>query len=79
MICSSASSNLLMYHGHTEPLIHAMKQAWPRVSQSTGILPQGIDEFAETLSGLVIYDYMDRARAPHADAPGLIEALAPFY
>lgn len=71
--------DLLMYHGHAEPLIGAMKQAWSRVSRSTKIIPWGIDEFVETLTGLVIYDYLERVQEPQADDPALIHALTPFY
>lgn len=67
----------LMYHNQVPALITAMTQAWPKVKDSPDIVPWGIDEFAEILSGLIIFDYLEHTPNPSGGDPALIERLAP--
>jgi len=69
---------LLMYHGHTEPLIAAMTRAWPKVFTSSEIMPWGVEEFRVILTQLLIFDYVDRTKDPEADDPVLRKTLQPF-
>src|SRR5205823_5558732 len=55
---------LLMYHGQTGPLLPAMRQAWPVIERSRQLMGWAIDEFAEILSALTIFDYMESATSP---------------
>ena len=70
--------DLLMYHNQVSALIAAMTTAWPKVKRSADIVPQGIDEFAEILSGLIIFDYLEQTPNPRPDDPALVERLAPY-
>ncbi|MFQ6092159.1 MAG: hypothetical protein ACE5OR_05680 [bacterium] len=69
---------LLMYHGHTEPLIVAMKKGWPKISTSHEIMSWGIEEFSDILSQLLIFDYLDRTENLKAVDPALQKKLQPF-
>ncbi len=71
-------TKMMLYHGQTQPLLAAMKSAWQRVSTSHEILAWGIDEYYGTLLELALYLYLEIAATPHADDPGLLEAINAF-
>jgi hypothetical protein len=70
--------DLFRYHGQMAPLIQAMQQAWPKVVDSSEILPWGVEEFGVELSVLLLFEYLETAGAPRSDDPALLEACAPY-
>lgn len=68
----------LMYHGHVEPLIKTMTEAWPKLKRSSDILPFALDEFGNNLMVLLIFDYLDTAEAPYPDVSTLHKRFTPY-
>jgi hypothetical protein len=68
----------LMYHGQRQTLISVMQRAWPAVKTSDLITEWAIDKFANDLTMLMLFDYLESTEAPQPDATPLIEATAPY-
>ncbi len=71
--------DLLMYHDLRQPLMDAMQQAWPSIRDTTTVMPWGVDEFADTLTVLNLFDHIERVENPDADDPALRNVLSPFF
>ena len=71
-------TKMMLYHGQTQPLLAAMKSAWQQVSTSHEILAWSIDEYYGTLLELTLYLYLETTITPHADDPGLLDAINAF-
>ncbi len=70
--------DVLMFHGHVEPLIAMLTHEWPVIAASTEIMPHGVAEFATTLTMLTIFHHLDHGGAPRIDDPALRAALEPL-
>lgn len=68
----------LLYHGRIEFVRDAMRQAWPAVQKSAGLLPWAIDEFASQAMLVELFAYLEKAENPRADDPILLEATARY-
>jgi hypothetical protein len=61
--------DLMKYHGQTEPLIHAMKQMWPAVSDAVDsgkLVPWTTEELGSEITLLMFFQYVETAETrPH--------------
>jgi hypothetical protein len=67
--------HLLMYRGYPELVLPVLRKAWPIIEQSTEIMGWAVDEYADILSGLTLFDYVESTPEPRPDDPVLLAAL----
>jgi len=67
--------HLLMYRGHPELVLPALRSAWPIIGRSTQIMGWAVDEYADILSALTLFDYVEPTPEPRPDDPVLLAAL----
>jgi hypothetical protein len=68
----------LAYHGQLPVLVEAMRLGWPRVRNSAGIVPWGIDEFARRAVNYEVFSYVESHPAPDAQDPDLLHRLGTY-
>lgn len=68
----------LSYHGQLSTLVEMLRIAWPRVRQSTNIVPWGTDELGDQATSFEIFDYIEHCPEPRANDEALQNRLKQY-
>lgn len=72
------AAEALSYHGQLSVLVEVLRIAWPGVKSSDDYFPWVINEFAETGTNHVIFDYLEHTAAPDPTDPVLLDRIRFF-
>lgn len=68
----------LAYHGQLSVLVESMRTAWPKVEESSDILPWGIEEFGRRGFDCACFEYLEKNPTVTAVTPELLEQCESF-
>ncbi|MGH9839063.1 MAG: YecA family protein [Blastocatellia bacterium] len=69
----------LAYHGYLATLVETMREAWPKVRESSKIVPWGVDKFSNRASQYEMLHYIAETHEPRGDDPILLERMRALF